>query len=85
MTACVTDRDRREGPIALSDLLGALALDVLHALLSDRPLCAHNTAQYMAAHTGGAITTKCEFVPRTHRAVAVPDHVDVRSELGERQ
>jgi hypothetical protein len=40
--------------MALSDLPGALALDVLsHALLSDLPLCAHNSAQYMAAHTGG--------------------------------
>jgi hypothetical protein len=73
--------------MALSaDLRGALALDVLpHALLSDLPLCALNNAQYMAAHTGEAITTKCEFVPRTHRAVAVPEHVDVWSELGERQ
>ncbi len=73
--------------VALSaDLPGALALDVLpHALLSDLPLCAHNSAQYMAAHTGGgAITTKCEFVPRTHRAVANPDHLEIRSELGER-
>lgn len=49
-------------------------------------LSVRTTAHNTWPHTrGGAITTKCEFVPRTHRAVAVPDHVDVRSELGERQ